>query len=206
MDKLYPNLTKVAFRFHLKDTTLEKVHNQLKEYKHHSGHIVAYELDAERPHYQGYILLSNKDPILQIIRKWVKKEFGLKGNEDYSLSKVKNSEDYKKYIIKEDNWLSSGFDIDELKRYQTISYPKKKRFQEEIDELEMTYLNSDMDDTQYLFSFFKLKAKYRQVINTNYAKQRLLMLIARKDDERLFKIAENISGDIKMLEEKKYLF
>lgn len=200
MDTLYPDAIKVAFRVHLKDTDIDTVHNKLKTYKYHSGHIVAYELDAERPHYQGYYILSNKDNNLQMFRKWLKRIFNLEGNGDYSLSKVRNSDDYKKYIIKEHNWRQSGFDVQRLTALQLISYPKKKKFQEELDELEIRFLQEDMDYSLYLFEFFKLKGKYRQVINTNYAKQRLLMLISRKDDKKLLKISQNIAQSIKEME------
>lgn len=179
MDKLYPNLIKVAFRIHT-NVPLTEGHALLKSYKHHAGHIVALEVDAERPHLQGYFLLSNKDNNLQIFRKWLKKTFGLEGNKDYSLSKVKNSEDYKKYIVKETNWMSSGFDVEELKKFQLVSYPKKKNFQKELDLLEIEYLLDNMDDIGYIFNFIKLKANYKQVVNTNYVKQRLIMMRSKK--------------------------
>lgn len=206
MDTIFPNCYKVAFRFHDSSNkrTLQEVSQILKEYSYHSGHIVAYEEDAKRPHFQGYMLLSEADNKNDKIRKYLKQKFNLEGNKDYSLSTVKDMKQYKKYLIKEGNWLSVGMDITELLKYQTISYPKKKKFQEELDEIEIKYIQGDMDDLQYTFEFMKLKGKYRQVINTNYIKQRLLMLISRADEERLKKIATNIVEEVKSLSNPRY--
>lgn len=202
-----PKEQQIAFRYFVRpgDTwTLETVHQVLMTYSDYLCHIVSYETDAERPHYQGYLCIKNPDKDLNKSRKWFKKTFGNpKGNEDYSWVRVKNPNDYKKYLLKEGQWLSNGRDTAALMKYQLISYPKKKKFQEELDSLEIEYLDSNMSDEQYIFNFMKLKGKYRQVINTNYIKQRLLMLISRKDDGRLKDISITLANEVKYLELKK---
>lgn len=201
MDNIFPNCCKLAFRFHNNDNkSLDEVSQILKEFPYHSGHIVAYEEDAERPHFQGYMLVSETTPSNDKFRRYIKKKFNLEGNKDYSISTVKDVKGYKKYIIKEGKWVAVGMDTSELLKYQHISYPKKKKFQEELDEIEISYLEDTMDDLQYISKFMLLKAKYKQPINTNYIKQRLLMLIVRKDEDRLQRIAHRIVDEIQLLE------
>lgn len=208
MDKLF-SVSKdcqIAFRFTPTEEqsslwTIDKVLQALKTYDKYVCAIVCYEQEAERPHYQGYFCMSEseKDVNQKRSRSWFVKTFKPKTTSDYSWVRVKNSRDYKKYIVKEGMFTCHNYDPKELIRYQTISYPKKKHFQEEVDELEMQYFESSMSGEQYIFEFMKLKGKYRQAINTRYIQQRLLMLIARKDEDRLREIARVVYSDLNLV-------
>lgn len=202
MDRLFkfPKQQQIAFRLHIDDDTitLKSVSDNLSKYRYHSGHIVAYEVDAERPHFQGYLMLSAPDKDQNCLRAYLKKLYGVKGNSDYSLRFVKSSKDYQKYLIKEGLWMSQGFDAQKLIDYQLVSFPKAKgKLMDELDDMEVQFLKNDITDEQYVFLFCKLKAKYKQVINTTYIKQRLLMLIARKDDNRLRQYARRVAEEVR---------
>lgn len=204
MDKIFniPDGQKVAFHFAPLEPTkwsLDKVTKILRTYPHHAGHIVAYERDATREHYQGYFLLSEKPRTkdLKDLREWIRKEFNPYKEQGVSCVTCRNERHYKKYLLKEGHWISCGVDATELERFQLISYPKKKQFMDEVDDLEIRYLEKNLSDEQYIFEFMKLKGKYRQVINLNYVKQRLLMLIARSDDNRLGSIARHLADEVR---------
>lgn len=205
MENFFPNLQKVAFRIHNDTHTLEQIHDTLKSYDHHSGHIVCREIDANRVHYQGYYLLKEKDYHLKRFRKWLVKTFSLRGNGSYSLKDVQNPDNYKKYLMKEGQFMSIGFDTQVLLDYQLLSYPKTKKFQTELDDLEIRYLKDEIQEQQYIYEFLKLKSKYKQVINTNYVKQRVIMLMGRKDDEQLLKISKTIYEEIERLRQNYFI-
>lgn len=209
MDKLFAtSTTQIAIRFDYKgEMTLETLQEKFDGAPFMCFYLMALE-EATNKHAQGYISVTSVDKKLENIRRWLKKEFNIPTVTDsngkvlyaYAISKVKNLDDYKKYVIKDGQFVSRGIDVEELRKLTLISYPKKKQFQKELDELEIRYLDSNMENSQYLFEFMKLKANYRQVINTNYAKQRLIMLIARKDDNRLKRIAQSLADEVQFLE------
>ncbi len=193
MDEIFPGLKKLAFRIHIdhNTSTVDDVSRILANYEYHACHVVAFEEGAERPHYQGYMGVTEENNKNEQFRKFLKNQFKLKGNGMLSVSTVRDQKKYKKYLLKEGMYRSKGVDVKELLRFQSISYSKdKKKFQELLDEIEIKYLEEIYDDVDYLDQFYLLKAKYRQIINRNYAKQRLQMMIVRKSPKRCRKMAE----------------
>lgn len=206
MDKLFSNsTTQIAIHFNFNgEMTLETLRTMFDRAPNMCFYVMAIETQAQNPHCQGYLSVTSVDKKLESIRKWLVKNADIpkdvQGKYKYSVTKVRDIDSYKKYILKEGNFVSRGIDVEELRKLTLISYPKKKQFQKDLDELEIRYLDSNMENSQYLFEFMKLKGTYRQIINTNYAKQRLLMLIARKDDNRLRRIAQSLADEIAFLE------
>lgn len=210
MDKLFTNSTlQFAVRFHFQGKlTLQELEKSFEQ-SPFVFYVMAIETDANRPHVQGYLAVEpNGGHEPDDIRNWLKKVFQIDysirkdtGNKVSAISivKVRDMESYKKYILKEGNFISKGVDVEELKKLQTITFPKKKKFQQELDLLEIEFLNSNMEHSHYLFEFMKLKGEHRQIINVNYAKQRLLMLIAKRDQKVLKRIADNIAEELKYL-------
>lgn len=153
-----------AFRIHESErATTETIKKWIRE---QDGTIlVVRETDATRAHFQGYI----RSPIkINTLRARIKKEFGACGNASYSVSKVKDTKLYLRYLLKgtkesaPDVLYSTGLEMTPEKmqelhtEYWTVSRETKKGSKSLVEEAfefaEMTEGVTSLTLAQYLVS------------------------------------------------------
>lgn len=89
-----------TFRVHEKTEDVASFRARIIDFlaKLDGSYVICREVDANRPHYQGWVRTELK---LQALRKRVKTAFPeIRGNEDYSIGKVKEFDRYQRYTVK----------------------------------------------------------------------------------------------------------
>lgn len=151
--------------------------------KHATKVIVSQEYSkADKKHWHVYISDTDYEE-LEDLRPELKKYFKItEGNKQYCLQKVVKDQEAKSYTVKDKDYLQQGFTEQEMDIIIAKSYSKfdKQTFQTELVKLDDRFLATH-DDVAWIYDFLALKAKYKQVVNTTYIKQRLRALKCRDE-------------------------
>lgn len=166
-----------------KETILQKVIDK------YPGRIIVAEENADtNKHY--HVLLETEIDLgtkNQNLRKFLKKEFEIKGNEDYSISLEIKSGTEKRvaaYTIKDGCFVQQGYtekDIEIFRKLSTKKY-KAKEFKDALIKIEEKYIsNKNCDMRSFIEDYVRLKADYNQVMNVNNMLNYINLIYTRKN-------------------------
>lgn len=87
---------------------------------------------TKKPHFQGIVYDQVTD---QTIRLWLKNKRGLRGNEDFKVSKVKDEQKYLAYIAKDKDLVINTTDIKIEEYYDLWDHDLKKKPLKLVDKI-----------------------------------------------------------------------
>jgi len=162
-------LTFIHFRMHTTQdintvfTTLASKYDYL---------IVACENEHEgRRHMHCLIGSTDLGKNNQNFRKFVKKEFMLQGNSDYSISSVRDKSKMITYILKDGQYQYQGFQHTHIEAFKKASFKKfdKVKFATELEKLRVIVVTNVTPVVDMYEGYFELKASYNQNISLSVA-------------------------------------
>ena len=182
-------ISEKVIRVHLRVTGKTSKEVQVLLEKHN---VPSYIIGQELGHCHSLISGIDLGTNYNNLRNWLKKELGLNGNKDYSISRVRNLRDCAKYIIKEDlEYIVKRFDKEWLSDLKLTTFNKdKKELMLEIDELAIKYIKDTRysADKDFGEKFILLKVKYNQNLYMSHIKAYLLKMRIKKDPKRVGEI------------------
>lgn len=208
MDKIFTTITLCAYavRVHLPDVVededekkirLKNLYDLLLTVKDVSitGYLLAFETNANRNHIQGFLGFNEPQLTEKTRQKYLRvfeKFYGSKGTGNYSIKKVRDIQEYTKYVLKEGNFIMKNLDLKVIESFKKMSYEKfdKKKITQELIDLE-EYLVRTMNIKETYHKFIQLKAKYNQKIVPKHLEAIILGWVA-KVNSRL--VAEQTMG------------
>lgn len=123
---------------------------------------------------------------------YIKEHYSVTGSQ-YSTSIARDSRTLCKYVLKEGDFIYKGFEDTLIAQFSKSSYKKdKKQLQQEFNELDESFLNSEMSTLKYFIKFMKIKTSYGQSINKNYMMEHLRILHFKRDEQALREYASRI--------------
>lgn len=180
MDKLFPNA--VAY-YHVRVTgefALKQVSSALGLYENHACSIVSMEDPTNHRHFHCLLGLSTHK-YTGHLREYIKKTLNISGVE-FSVSKCKNLQKLKKYVIKEGHYINNGFNTDELEKLQLVAFKKnRKEMLEALDVLDIDFLTTG-DAQRHWLGYVQLKNEFGQCINEKWWINHIITLKLRDEN------------------------
>lgn len=150
--------------------------------------IIVSQESATRPHY--HILLvhsdSNAKNAQQNLRNFLKSEWKVKGNEDYSITETRKGTLTRlgAYVVKDGNFCQKGFSHEQIEGFKAVSYKKytKNEFQNQLNIINEEFLtNPRMDIEDYIKKYTELKIAFNQNLNVSNIVNYLNLINAKKN-------------------------
>jgi hypothetical protein len=138
-----------------------------------------YILCDELTHYHCYAVTQKLKKEIVVA---IKSELKLKGNADFSVIKVKNKNQMKKYIMKDGNFIYKNFDEKEINILRKLSFKKGiDKLQTELEKYEQQLYEKEITFTRFAELYIKLKIDYNQNIYGNHIKAYLTKIKMKND-------------------------
>lgn len=151
-------------------------------------YIISTEVGKSKElHHHILLILSNKAKVYTGTRTcpfttWLKKEFGFKGNSDFSCVPARDQKQLSKYVVKDGSYVHKGFTDKEIKFFSTASNKKgKDEFKKELTKLEDSYYKDKTEIYQFYEAFIKLKISYGQNIYWSHCDAYVTKVMFKKD-------------------------
>lgn len=143
--------------------------------------------ETQKTHFHCLVFTSLS---IQAYRHRVKKVFGVNGNQEYSMSVIRDVRVYISYMNKEgDIWVSECFPM-ELVENITPWVDKKQthketqdEFKKQLKEIQNEFLTTDKNIRWYIEQYGELSARYDKPINHNSFPYHTNTLLLKKGDE-----------------------
>lgn len=140
-----------------------------------------YIICDELTHYHCYAVTQMVKK--EIVRE-VKNKLQLKGNEQFSVIKVKNKNQMKKYILKDGNYIYKGFSENEIEILRKLSFKKGiDKFQTQLETLEQQFYEKQIGFSKFGELYVQLKIDYGQKLYGNHIKAYLNRVRMKQNPE-----------------------
>lgn len=143
--------------------------------------------ETNKNHYHCYIITMMT---IETYRARVKKRFNVRGNEDYSLKKIRKIDEYISYMAKEGDIIATDTFPDEVldrifpwEDKQMTDKQKNTAFKKQLKEVRDEFLNTDKNIRWYIEQYGELSARYDKPINHNSFSYHTNTLLLKKGDE-----------------------
>lgn len=151
-----------------------------------------YIISMERPkiHFHCYVRTTKSEKDMRSILV----DHQLHGRNKYSMTKVREEEQMKKYVVKEGDIRYKGFSDKEMEIFIKKSKSKDKHY---FVELEDQYMEGKLTYKEFAIAHVKHKTRMGQRLNPNQIKQYLTSVFLRKNpDEIEYWMESNFMFDI----------
>lgn len=166
-------------------------------------YIITQEGFGQHQHYHCFIESQLEDTERHTKKRNILNSLGFSGNKMFSISKVRSTDQVKKYILKDytgDLTQYHGYTSDEIKAFAQCSFKKgKSKFSEELTKLEDNYITSISNDhTSFLHSVIQLRLDYGYSIGSTSLKNYMTRLFFKKNPSYVKEYATNIIADLQL--------
>lgn len=147
----------------------ERCFNVIKGYSNYKKTIVSHELRANRPHFQVVVILKENETVnsRMPLRKYLQANLPIVS---IAISPGRDSRRLRTYVLKEGDWISDGFNTEELKVLEKTTFKKKDWLMEQLDSLEVKYMSHLIDEAEYCAQMEYCRSQCNQTFNENFVK------------------------------------